>query len=83
MKIFVLAVSALALVAIAALAIRPSRAEINYPWCAVSSANGLGQPLCHFATLDQCRAFLNGLTGDCRPNPRAAAPVETGKRGAR
>lgn len=83
MKIPVLAVSALAFVAIADLVMTPSRAEISYPWCAVSSANGLGQPLCHFATLDQCRAFLNGLTGDCRPNPRAAASEQTGRRGAR
>jgi Protein of unknown function (DUF3551) len=50
-----------------------SRAEPVYAWCAVSSSGGLGQPLCHFATLEQCNAFLMGLNGSCRPNPRATA----------
>jgi hypothetical protein len=70
---------------VVATAVGPSsaRAEIVYPWCAISSSAGLGQPLCHFATLEQCTAFLNGLTGSCRPNGRAVAPEQTNKRGAR
>jgi hypothetical protein len=58
------------------------RAEIAYPWCAVSSSGGLGQPLCHFATLEQCTAFLNGLTGSCRPNARAAVTQKQPGKGA-
>ena len=83
MKTSLLTLSASAFVAIAAVAATPSRAETAYPWCAVSSTGGLGQPLCHFATLDQCMAFLSGLAGTCRPNPRATAPAPAGKRGAR
>jgi Protein of unknown function (DUF3551) len=62
-------------IAIAATAIvpAPARAETVYPWCAVSSSGGLGQPLCHFATLEQCTAFLSGLNGSCRPNPRTGS----------
>lgn len=61
----------------------PSRAEPVYAWCAVSSVLGLGQPLCHFATLEQCTAFLNGLAGSCRPNARAATPAQKSGRGER
>jgi hypothetical protein len=60
-----------------------SRAEPVYAWCAVSSSGGLGQPLCHFATLEQCNAFLMGLTGSCRPNPRATAVGSTAGKGHR
>jgi hypothetical protein len=72
-----------ALVGATAVGPTSARAEIVYPWCAVSSSGGLGQPLCHFATLEQCMAFLNGLTGSCQPNGRAAAPAQTNQRGAR
>jgi hypothetical protein len=59
--------------AMLSLASSAGRAEPVYAWCAVSSSGGLGQPLCHFVTLEQCNAFLLGLSGSCRPNPRAAA----------
>jgi hypothetical protein len=74
-----------ALVGLAALAApATAHAEAAYPWCAVSSSGGLGQPLCHFATLEQCTVFLNGLTGSCRPNARAAVTQkQPGKRAAR
>jgi hypothetical protein len=83
MKTSQLTLSASAFVAIAAVAATPSRAETEYRWCAVSSTGGLGQPLCHFVTLDQCMAFLSGLAGTCRPNPRPTAPAQTGKSGTR
>ena len=70
-------------IAVLALAAMAGRAEVTYPWCAVASSGGLGQPLCHFATLEQCMVFLNGLTGSCRQNPRAAAAEPASKRGSR
>jgi hypothetical protein len=72
-----------AFVAVTTVATQPGRAEVTYPWCAISSSGGLGQPLCHFSTLEQCRAFVNGLTGFCRPNGRVAAPEQSNKRGGR
>lgn len=81
MKTSVLALSVAAITVIL-LAAAPARAQ-DYAWCAVSSTNGLGQPLCHFATLDQCTAFLNGLTGSCRPNVRAPSTAQSPKRTAR
>jgi hypothetical protein len=63
------------------LASMPGRSEPVYPWCAVSSSAGLGQPLCHFATLEQCNAFLMGLNGSCRPNPQAATGGRTPGKG--
>ena len=60
-----------------------SRAEVEYPWCAISSSSGLGVPICDFATLEQCQVFLRGLSGFCRPNPRAVAPAQASRRGAR
>lgn len=78
-----LCASAFVAVAVMAVATTPVRAEIDYPWCAISSTGGLGQPLCHFATLAQCTAFLSGLAGSCRPNPRTTVQGQTGKHGAR
>jgi hypothetical protein len=59
----------------------PGRAEVTYAWCAISSTGGLGQPLCHFATREQCTNFLSGLSGFCQPNARAPVQARTGRRG--
>jgi hypothetical protein len=83
-KIPLVCLSIASFVAVAvSFAAAPARAEPVYAWCAVSSSGGLGQPLCHFVTLEQCNAFLMGLTGSCRPNPHAAAPAQAVRRRAR
>ena len=85
MKTFLLSLSATAFVAIAAtaLASSPSRAEVEYPWCAISSTGQSGTPNCYYATLDQCKAFLSGQAGFCQSNPRATAQAQVPRRGAR
>ena len=77
MRTSLLSLGAAAGVAISALPVTstPSRAGIEYPWCVISSSGGLGVPICDFATLEQCQVFIRGLTGFCRPNPKAV--VET------
>jgi hypothetical protein len=73
MKTSLLSLSAAAFVAVAAgaLASSPALAEIEYPWCAITSLSR-GTPMCDFATIDQCRATIGGGAGFCQPNPRAA-----------
>jgi hypothetical protein len=74
----------LALAAIAAAAISaPGRAEIEYPWCSVTSTGQSGMPSCRYATLEQCNAFISGLNGFCRPNPRSTVRPQVKKGGAR
>jgi hypothetical protein len=50
-----------------------ARAEVEYPWCAISS-DVMGSQTCSFARLDQCRAFVTS-TGFCQPNARYIAPA--------
>ncbi len=85
MKTSLLSLSATAFVAIAAtvLASSPSRAEAEYPWCAITSTGQSGTPNCYYATLDQCKAFLSGQAGFCQSNPRATAQAQVPRRGAR
>jgi hypothetical protein len=85
MKTSMLSISATAFVAIAAtvLASSPSRAEIEYPWCAITSTGQAGGPSCYYATLDHCKAFLAGQAGFCQPNARATAQAQVTRRGAR
>jgi hypothetical protein len=89
MKTSLLSISATAFVAIAAtaLASSPSRAEVEYPWCVITSTGQAGGPSCSYATLDQCNAFLAGQAGFCQPNPRATAQAQVQakvtRRGAR
>jgi hypothetical protein len=81
-----LALAATAFVAVAAtsFASTPSRAEIEYPWCSITSAGQSGTPACRYSTLEQCNAFLaGGVTGFCQPNPRATANAQVIRRGAR
>jgi hypothetical protein len=61
----------------------PSRAEIEYPWCSVTSAGQSGTPSCRYATLEQCQAFISGVNGSCQPNPRATALPQAKRRGVR
>lgn len=79
MKVSLLSLSATAFAVIGAAS--PARAEIDYPWCAMSCQGG-GVPLCSYTTVDQCRTSLVG-GGYCQPNPRATAAVSIPRRGAR
>jgi hypothetical protein len=75
MKPVLLSISAAACIAAATAATTsmPARADVEFPWCVISSSGGLGVPICDFATLEQCQVFIQGLTGFCRPNPKAVA----------
>jgi hypothetical protein len=44
----------------------PEQASITYPWCA-SYPLDLGNN-CGFVSLEQCRASITGLGGQCYPN---------------
>jgi len=67
MRPFLMAAACVALDMIAPV---PSRAEVTYPWCAqyVVHSN------CGFATLEQCRAALDGNGGYCDRNPMFRPP---------
>jgi hypothetical protein len=79
-----LAAAALVAIAVTSLASTASRAEIDYPWCSITSAGQSGTPTCRYSTLEQCNAFLaGGVTGFCQPNPRATANAQVIRRGTR
>ena len=41
-----------------------------YRWCADYAYGGLGGAKnCYFLTLEQCRATVSGVGGNCTPNP--------------
>lgn len=86
MKSIVSAVSAaiMTVYAVATMTSVPARAEIEYPWCSITSIGQSGMPACMYSTREQCTAFIGGQAGFCQPNPRyvAAAPAQ-GKRRAR
>ncbi len=70
MKISLPSLSAAAFVAIAAASfVTPSRAEIDYPWCSLSSTGQSGSPSCRFSTQEQCQASVAG-SGWCQRNSR-------------
>jgi hypothetical protein len=77
MKIDVRSLSAAAFIAIAASPFAPTegRAEIDYPWCAMTST---GKPSCVYATLEQCQAFLAGQSGSCVRNARIVVQEQSG-----
>lgn len=54
----------------------PEQAAITYPWCA-SNPLDLGNN-CGFVSLEQCRASITGLGGQCYPNGvhRGGSPAE-------
>ncbi|MDQ8729926.1 DUF3551 domain-containing protein [Bradyrhizobium sp. LHD-71] len=78
-------IQSLPVVAVAAtmLTATPGRAEVEYPWCAITSIGQSGMPACLYSTLEQCRAFIGGQAGFCQPNARLVAAPRTVKRGAR
>jgi hypothetical protein len=45
-------------------------------WCAVTPKRSEN---CGYATLDQCRAYMLGLGGWCRPNPFAGTAFGTSR----
>jgi hypothetical protein len=72
MKIATPALLAGAIVVLVAssIAATEGRAEIDYPWCSISSTGQSGMPACRFSTLEQCNAFLAGQAGFCQRNSR-------------
>ena len=43
---------------------------IEYPWCAQYNGGEMGGGRnCGFETIEQCRATVFGIGGDCQPNP--------------
>lgn len=87
MKSIGLAASAAFIAAIAIVTITvastPARAEIEYPWCAITSIGQSGMPACLYSTREQCVAFIGGQAGFCQPNARYVAPATPARRGSR
>ena len=54
------------------------RAEIDYPWCAMTSTGQSGKPSSIYATLEQCQAFLAGQSGSCVRNARIVVREHSG-----
>ena len=72
-NIGLLAVALLAMVTLAS----PSRAEIQYPWCAIySGGRDGGGTNCGFSTWAQCRATISGIGGTCVANAAYPARAE-------
>ena len=71
MRNLILGTAALALAGLAPLAATtPVRADIEYPYCGYGREGSGG---CMYATIEQCRAFINGAGGACYNNPRYTA----------
>jgi hypothetical protein len=48
-----------------------------YKWCAVyGDRAGYSATNCGFVTLEQCRAAISGIGGDCEPNQFYTGPDE-------
>jgi hypothetical protein len=60
--------------------LRPSAAEVVYPWCAYY---GRTTRNCGFVSFQQCLATIQGLGGSCEMNPRYYAPLGPGDRRVR
>lgn len=57
-------------------AIDAARAEVNYPYCAMTSGGyGGASDTCGFVTLEQCRQTISGGGGWCQVNPRYSGPT--------
>jgi hypothetical protein len=84
-RVFAVAAATAAAIVAVALAGSPARAEIEYPWCSITSIGQSGMPACMYSTIEQCNAFIGGQAGFCQPNPRyvAAAPAQGKRRGRR
>jgi hypothetical protein len=59
--------------------IRPSAAEVVYPWCAYY---GRTTRNCGFVSFEQCLATVRGLGGSCERNALYDAPLAPGNRRA-
>jgi hypothetical protein len=83
MKTSLLSLAAAVVVAAAGVAAgSPARAQVEYPWCAITSLN-LGTPVCDYATIEQCRASIVGGGGFCQPNGRFTPQAQVPRRGYR
>lgn len=60
--------------------VRPSPAEVVYPWCA---RYGWTTRNCGFVSFHQCLATVRGGGGSCERNARYDAPPVPGDRKAR
>lgn len=60
--------------------IRPSAAEVIYPWCA---RYGWSTRNCGFVSFDQCLMTVRGRGGFCERNALYDAPLAPGNRKAR
>ena len=78
MRSILLMTAALALLA----GLKPSSAEISYPWCAQYGGERGGRN-CGFTTLEQCRAAISGNGGYCIENPMYRPAISQPRRGAR
>jgi hypothetical protein len=69
MRNLVIAAATLALATLASPLVGTASAEIEYPYC------GYGRDVgsCSFSTLEQCRAYANGIGASCFANPRYTA----------
>ena len=47
----------------------------TFPWCAEYSSGSDNRGSCGFYTLEQCKAYINGLGGFCYENQAYVAPV--------
>jgi len=67
----------IAIIAVAVLAISfgATASADPYKWCAVYGSRG-GGTNCGFVTLEQCRAAISGLNGDCEINQFYTGPDE-------
>lgn len=76
---------AIVIAAMALLSLAPAqgRAEVDYPWCSISSTGQSGMPACRFATVEQCQASIGGGAGFCQRNSRIVAREQAVRRGAR
>jgi Protein of unknown function (DUF3551) len=50
-----------------------AQASRDYPFCASGGKASEGM-MCDYATIEQCRASVNGAGGYCVSNPRMAPP---------
>jgi uncharacterized membrane protein len=60
--------------------LRPSAAEVVYPWCAYY---GRVTRNCGFVSFQQCLATVQGTGGSCEINTRYNAPLAPGDRKVR
>jgi hypothetical protein len=82
---YAIAAFAFALAIATAVSDGEARAQADpYRWCADYAYGGLGGAKnCYFLTLEQCRATVSGVGGNCTPNPFYTGPSDDRPRPAR